>query len=115
MFPAFVSIKQVSIMSTKKRSTPQRVKKKARAKKRPRFVPQDAEILNAPEAAAVLGISERLLLRLAREGAVPAAKLGREWRFLRSALRNHIASGGHEGDLEKVLSKRGVRFTVKKN
>ena len=77
-------------------------------------MPDDAEILNAPEAAAVLGISERLLLRLAREGSVPAAKLGREWRFLRSALRNHIAGGGQQGDLEKALSKQGVKFTVSK-
>ena len=55
-----------------------------------RAVPEDKEILNAPEAVAVLGISERLLLRLARGGEVPGNKLGREWRFLASVRPSYI-------------------------
>ena len=36
----------------------------------------DQEILNAQDAAQVLGISERLVLRLARDGEIPGRKLG---------------------------------------
>ena len=85
-----------------------------RTKKRPRFVPQDKEILNAQEAAIVLGISERLLLRLARDDEIPGKKLGREWRFLRSAIRNSLSGQADEDELMRALSKSGVKFTVSK-
>ena len=87
---------------------------KKRAKRRIRVVPQDKEILSAQEAAIVLGISERLLLRLARDGEVPGKKLGREWRFLRSAIRNSISGQADEDELMRALSKTGVKFTVSK-
>ena len=57
-----------------------------RPKKRKRRVPQDAEILNADGAAEALGITTRLLLKLAREGKIPGKKLGKEWRFRRSTI-----------------------------
>ena len=44
------------------------------------------EVLDADQAAEVLGISRTLLLRLAREGKLPGKKLGKEWRFRLSAL-----------------------------
>jgi len=80
---------------------------------RPRRVPVDAEILNAQAAAQVLGLSERQTIQYAREGKLPATKLGREWRFLRSALRNHIAGKTGGDELLKALQKSGVRFTVR--
>jgi excisionase family DNA binding protein len=83
-------------------------------KSRPRRVPADAEILNAQAAAEVLGISERQTIQYAREGKLPATKLGREWRFLRSALRNHIAGKTGGDELLKALQKSGVKFTVRK-
>ena len=101
-------------MATKKRA--KRSSGRGRVKQRQRTGPADGEIMNAVGAAAMLGISERLVLRLARRGEIPGSKLGREWRFLRSALRNHVAgqTGGEEDDLVRVLSKRGVKFTVGK-
>jgi excisionase family DNA binding protein len=87
---------------------------KKRVKKRPRNVPQDKEILNAKDAAIVLGISERLVLRLARDGEIPGKKLGREWRFLRSAIRNSLSGQADEDELMRALSKSGVKFTVSK-
>ena len=85
-----------------------------RTKNRPRSVTQDKEILNAQEAAIVLGISERLLLRLARDGEIPGKKLGREWRFLRSAIRNSLSGQADEDELMRALSKSRVKFTVSK-
>ena len=99
-------------MVTKKRA--KRSPGRDRVKQRQRAGPADGEILNAVGAAAMLGISERLVLQLARQGDIPGTKLGREWRFLRSALRNHVAGETEDDDVVRALSKRGVKITVGK-
>ena len=93
----------------KKGSTTRR---KKRTPKRQHYVPTDPEILDAEGAAAMLGVSVRYMVRLAREGTVPAKKVGRQWRFLRSALRNWLVSS--DDALERALDKKGVKYTVKK-
>ncbi len=60
----------------------------------------------------MLGVSVRYMVRMAREGIVPAKKVGRQWRFLRSALRNWLVSS--DDALERALEKKGVKYTVKK-
>lgn len=60
-------------------------------KKRSQTVPQDSEILNARGAAQSLGVSAALILRLAREGKLPGKKVGRAWRFRRSAILKWLA------------------------
>ena len=95
--------------AAKKRSTRPR---KKRTQKRQHYVPTDPEILDAEGAAAMLGVSVRYMVRLAREGTVPAKKVGRQWRFLRSALRNWLVSS--DDALERALDKKGVKYTVKK-
>lgn len=83
--------------------------------KRARNVPDDKEILNAEEAAVVLGVSERLLLRLARDGEVPGKKLGREWRFLRSALRSSLSGQPDEdAELIRLMTKAGATVSKPK-
>ncbi len=87
----------------------------AKKKASKRAIPEDKEILNAPEAAAVLGISERLLLRLARDGEVPGKKLGREWRFLRSSLRSSITGlSDEDAELVRLLKKSGATVSKSK-
>ena len=86
-------------------------KKASLSRKVKRYEPTDKEILNADGAAEMLGISKRLLLRLAREGVVPGQKLGREWRFIRSDVRASISSGVEEESLQKLLSKLGATIT----
>lgn len=44
------------------------------------------EVLTAEEAAALLKVSTKTLLRLARDGDLPGQKVGRAWRFVRSEL-----------------------------
>ncbi|HWG44548.1 MAG TPA: DNA-binding protein [Gemmataceae bacterium] len=51
------------------------------------------EILTAGEAAAYLRVPEDALLKLAGEGAVPAQKIGEEWRFLKRALNDWLRYG----------------------
>ena len=47
-------------------------------------------------------------------GEVPGKKLGREWRFLRSAIRNCISGQAEEDELMRALSKSGVKFSLAK-
>jgi excisionase family DNA binding protein len=49
------------------------------------------EILTADEAAALLKVSTKTVLKLARDGDLPAQKVGRAWRFSRSELVAHVA------------------------
>lgn len=53
----------------------------------------DDAILNLEQAAEVLGVSEKTLIKLLREEQVPARKIGREWRFSREALTHWLAQG----------------------
>ena len=50
-----------------------------------------SEILTLSEAAALIRVSRKTLGELARSQRVPAKKVGREWRFLRSALEAWLA------------------------
>lgn len=51
---------------------------------------EDAEVLTAEEAAALLRVSTKTVLALARDGAIPGEKVGRAWRFLRSELLDYV-------------------------
>lgn len=53
----------------------------------------DDDILNLEQAAEALGVSEKTLIKLLREDNIPARKIGREWRFSRSALIHWLAGG----------------------
>ena len=44
------------------------------------------EILTIEEAIQFLKVGKTTLYRLARDGKVPARKIGREWRFVKSQL-----------------------------
>ena len=43
-------------------------------------------IMTVREVAAYLRLSEMTVYRLAQEGAIPAAKIGRTWRFRRDLI-----------------------------
>ena len=53
----------------------------------------DDDILNLGQAAEVLKVSEKTLIKLLREEHIPARKIGREWRFSRNALLRWLAGG----------------------
>jgi excisionase family DNA binding protein len=56
--------------------------------------PRLEEILTLAEAAAYLRVPEDALVKLADDGAVPARRIGGEWRFLRPALNDWIRYSG---------------------
>jgi excisionase family DNA binding protein len=47
-------------------------------------------VMTIAEVAAYLGLHELTVRRLAREGAIPALKLGRQWRVKRDLLEKWI-------------------------
>lgn len=48
-------------------------------------------ILTASEVAKILKISEKRVKNLARRGEIPAKKLGKDWRFKVSVLKEWFA------------------------
>ena len=61
------------------------------------------DIVDAREAAELLGIHEETLRRLAREGKVPAFKVGGVWRFNRSSLYSWAESQPARRTPKRVL------------
>lgn len=51
------------------------------------------EILTLDEASALFQVSTKTMLKILREEAIPARKIGREWRFSRKALLEWMAGG----------------------
>ena len=71
----------------------------------------DAEVLNLREAAAFMRVSERTLRERAKTGGVPAQRVGREWRFLKRALEDWLATGGAaRADPRKVSEATGQLY-----
>lgn len=50
--------------------------------------------MTTEEAGQYLKVSRTTLRRWADEGRIPAAKIGKEWRFRRSELDAWVAAGG---------------------
>ncbi len=93
---------------------PVSVRRSRPKKKQTRPIPQDNDILNADDAAKVLGLSKQTLLRLARNGEVPGRKLAREWRFSRTTLRRWIAGDSEADVLIAAFKKKGFKAKRKK-
>jgi excisionase family DNA binding protein len=47
---------------------------------------EEREVLNTEQAAQLLGVSSRTLRAMAAAEEVPARRMGRNWRFSRTAL-----------------------------
>ena len=77
-----------------------RLPKRSRAQ---RLATMDKDILDVDGAAAVLGVSARTIYTLARQGALPATRVGREWRFARKNLIAWVANGSQADQLTTAL------------
>lgn len=53
------------------------------------------EVLTLPEAAAFLRASEEAVMELVDKDALPAQRIGGEWRFLKRALVEFLLFGPH--------------------
>ncbi len=68
------------------------------------FAKNQNPVLTVKDAAEYLNLSEMTILRLANQGLIPGWKIGRQWRFSREVLVEHLKNknaptGGktHEG------------------
>ncbi|MFV0318262.1 MAG: helix-turn-helix domain-containing protein [Microthrixaceae bacterium] len=52
----------------------------------------DEVVLTGTEAAELLRVSVKTVLRLARKGDIPGRKVGREWRFARADVLAWLSS-----------------------
>ncbi|MCB1184998.1 helix-turn-helix domain-containing protein [bacterium] len=52
---------------------------------------QFGQVMTSVEAAEYLKMHVKTVCRLAKEGKIPAKKVGSEWRFLRTVLDNWLA------------------------
>lgn len=50
-----------------------------------------SQVMTSVEAAEYLKMHVKTVCRLAKEGKIPARKVGSEWRFLRSVLDHWLA------------------------
>jgi len=57
-----------------------------------------AEVLTTQEAAALLSVHPKTLLRQVREGTIPAARVGRRWKFSKRQLLAWLEHGGSRDD-----------------
>jgi excisionase family DNA binding protein len=60
------------------------------------------DILTLSEAASLLRVEEDALAELASRGAVPAQKIGEDWRFLKGVLLQWLHYGPHFQELLRV-------------
>lgn len=52
---------------------------------------QFGQVMTSVEAAEYLKMHVKTVCRLAKDGKIPAKKVGSEWRFLRTVLDNWLA------------------------
>jgi excisionase family DNA binding protein len=62
------------------------------------------EVLTLAEAAAYMRLPEADVLRLVTEQALPARRLGNEWRFLKEAIRQWLSTPPSKGSKEGIWS-----------
>ena len=66
------------------------------------------QVLTVSEAAGILRVSARTVREMARTGRVPSRKVGREWRFLRSAIEEWLAREAGPGADGQVRAPAGT-------
>ncbi len=82
--------------------------------KRKDFNPEflNNEILTLEEAANLLRVSKRTMIRLLGKGEICGAKIGGQWRFSRDALLKMIEEGAvltFDGNYDRVQNHRVSR------
>ncbi len=72
------------------------------------------EVYNLEQAMQLFGVSERTMIKLLREERIPARKIGREWRFSKTALLDWLGSGVSSDYLNQMEQTR-VATDIKGN
>jgi excisionase family DNA binding protein len=67
------------------------------------------DIMTTSEASRYLKVGIETLKRRAREGRIPAAKVGRSWRFVKHDLDEWLSAGG---DRYEALVDKGLGMVM---
>jgi excisionase family DNA binding protein len=73
-----------------------------------RYGARDEEILDVESAATLLGVSTSTIYALARQGKIPVARVGKEWRFVRQQLIDWVAHGGEIDETTAALLQEAI-------
>ncbi len=65
------------------------------------------DILTTEEAGRYLKVSSRTLRQLAGSGAIPARKVGHEWRFSRTAIQDWVSVAPDERPKRRTSKPHG--------
>lgn len=57
----------------------------------------DGAILTVAEVACFLRVPKSTVYKLARQGELPASKIGKHWRFLREEVQRWVHQRSHHG------------------
>ncbi len=68
----------------------------------------DREILTIEQAADLLGVSVKTFNKVLHKESIPARKIGREWKFSRSALIAWVGSGRSDQFYREAEPKNGT-------
>lgn len=63
-------------------------------------------VMTLEDAADFLKVSSTTVYQLTRSGELPARKVGREWRFLKSQLVGYLKQGNDPVTVAEVESKK---------
>ncbi|RKZ31150.1 DNA-binding protein [bacterium] len=66
----------------------------------------DSEIMTVADVARYLKLKPQTIYKWAQEGKIPAAKLGKEWRFRRSVIDAWLDAQIAESPAMKELEKK---------
>ncbi len=72
------------------------------------------KLLTVPEAAAMLSVKPQWLYKMAKAGAIPSLRLGRQVRIDEEALGEWLrsqAAGGRNGDASSLRHQGGERLS----
>ena len=74
-----------------------------------RIAEMDEEILDVTRAAKVLGVSSKTVYNLARQGKIPATRVGREWRLTRKNIIEWVGKSSENDQLVTVPRNGKIR------
>lgn len=66
------------------------------------MVPNAAAVLTIDELAEYLRIPKSTLYKLAQDGKIPAQKVGRHWRFRKTAIDRWLEQQPAESDADRT-------------
>ena len=72
----------------------------------------DGDVLTLTEAARLIRVSDKTLGDMARTRRIPSQKVGREWRFLRSALETWLSGEDRPAPMSALVKEAATQYEL---